>query len=153
MSASAILIPLALSIISGALSASDARKRLAAAPQNNGVAQIETRFNDASLLVKTLNEHGIQTFVESENRIITQFAEGRITYIRASEGAPFIMEVSEVGDIQCLLDELETIETEYQGNVQSYTYERVINNLPDGMTIESEQVLDDNSIVITLNVE
>lgn len=75
-----------------------------------------------------------------------------IVFRRLSADGPFVMDIGEVGDIQCLIDELDSIETEYNGNVQTYTYERVMNNLPEDMVVESEEVLEDNSIVLTLTV-
>ena len=66
---------------------------------------------------------------------------------------PFVMEISNISDVQCLIDEIDEIEHEYNGNVQQYTYERVVNNLPKGMAVSNEEVLEDDSILITLNVE
>ena len=48
--------------------------------------------------------------------------------------------------------ELNDIDVEYDANVQSYTYEHVIENLPDNMSVEDEQVLEDNSILLTIAV-
>ncbi len=49
-------------------------------------------------------------------------------------------------------NELEELNEEYGLNVQSYTYEHVKDNLEEGMSIESEEVLEDNTIVLTINV-
>ena len=138
MSLSAILVPIAISLIASA-----------ATPP----AQLrKQRFNDTDLLLKTLHEHGLPAMMQADGSIATQLGQGSITYARASADGPFIMEVSEVGDIQCLIDELDCIENEYNGNVQTYTYERIMSHMPPDMTVESEEVMDDNSIVITLNV-
>ena len=153
MSASAILLPMAISMIAAALTPSKAKKQLAEAQQQQGTVCLETNFNDASLLQKTLQEHGVPVVQEAEECFVTQLDDAMIVFRRASADGPFVMDIGEVGDIQCLIDELDCIETEYNGNVQTYTYERVMNNLPEDMMVESEEVLEDNSIVLTLTVE
>ena len=152
MSLSAILVPIAISLIaSAATPPAQLRKKLAAS-RATGKVSLPTRFNDTDLLLKTLHEHGLPAMMQADGSIATQLGQGSITYARASADGPFIMEVSEVGDIQCLIDELDCIENEYNGNVQTYTYERIMSHMPPDMTVESEEVMDDNSIVITLNV-
>lgn len=154
MSLTAIFVPIALSIIASSVeSLSETKKKVATAPMNKGKATIKTRFNDSELLRKTLFEHGVNTRMVSPNHIVSLFPTGQITYSRSSEGMPFVMEISNIIDIQCLINELDEIENEYNGNVQQYTYDRVMNNLPKGMTVENEEVLEDDSILITLSVE
>ena len=154
MSLTAIFVPIALSLIAtSAGSLSETKKKVAAAPKNNGRVTIKTRFNDAGMLRKTLLEHGVNTKIVSPNSIVSLFPTGQITYSRPSVGMPFVMDISNITDVQCLIDEIDEIEHEYNGNVQQYTYERVINNLPKGMAVGNEEVLEDDSILITLNVE
>ena len=154
MSASVLLAPLVVSLIlTAAESIEEINKKIELAPKNDGTARITTRFNDKDLLKKTLVEHGVNVVEESENRLVAEFNDGRICYERASVNEPFVLMVSEIGDTQCMIDELTAIETEYNSNVQSYTYDRVMQNLPEDMHFESEEVLEDDSIVITLTVE
>ena len=154
MSLTAIFVPIALSLIAtSAGSLSETKKKVAAAPKNNGRVTIKTRFNDAGMLRKTLLEHGVNTKIVSPNSIVSLFPTGQITYSRPSVGMPFVMDISNITDVQCLIDEIDEIEHEYNGNVQQYTYERVINSLPKGMAVGNEEVLEDDSILITLNVE
>ncbi len=154
MSLTAIFVPIALSIIASSVeSLSETKKKVAAASQHNGRVTIKTRFNDAEMLRRTLLEHGVNTRTTSQNSIVSFFPTGQITYSRPSVGMPFVMEISNITDVQCLINEIDEIEHEYNGNVQQYTYERVMNNLPKGMAVDNEEVLEDDSIVITLNVE
>ena len=154
MSLTAIFVPIALSIIASSVeSLPETKKKVAKVPTNQGKATIKTRFNDSEILRRTLLEHGVNTREVSPNHIVSLFPTGQITYIRSSEGMPFVMEISNITDVQCLIDELDEIEKEYNGNVQQYTYDRVMNNLPKGMVVENEKVLDDDSILITLSVE
>ncbi len=154
MSLTAIFVPIALSIIASSVeSLAETKKKVATAPMNHGKVTIKTRFNDSGILRKTLLEHGVSTRKVSSNHIVSLFPTGLITYSRSTEGMPFVMEISNITDVQCIVNELDEIEKEYNGNVQQYTYDRVMNNLPKGMAIENEEVLEDDSILITLSVE
>jgi len=52
-----------------------------------------------------------------------------------------------------LLEELECLDKEYKQNVQSYTYEKLLAGLgANNMTLQSEEVLEDNSILLTIDV-
>ncbi len=112
----------------------------------------DTRFNDSDLLLKTLGEYGLCPQQISPNCFSVKFADGDIIYERTSEDAPFTMTVKNIKDMDGLIEELTDIEQVYDGNVQEYTYQRVLNNLPKGMAIEQEQVMEDDSIVLTLSV-
>lgn len=48
---------------------------------------------------------------------------------------------------------VKAIEHEYGSNIQSYTYNRIKSRLPDDMHLQSEEVLDDDSILITLTID
>ena len=38
-------------------------------------------------------------------------------------------------------------------DLQEYTYSRIMNNLTENMAVESEEVLDDESILLTITLE
>lgn len=67
--------------------------------------------------------------------------------------SPFLLELQNVHDMQQLLDSLDSLENEYKKNVQAFTYDRVMASLEEhGMCAESESVLDDESILLTLSL-
>lgn len=148
MACGLILIPLSIGIIS---SVNDHNK-WAYIQSLKECVTMKTRFNDTSILVKTLNEYGLCPKQISPNRFSVHFSDGDIIYDRPSANSPFVMTVQNIKDKARLIKELDDIEQVYNGNVQEYTYQRVLTNLPEGMAIEHEEVLDDNSIVITVNV-
>lgn len=113
---------------------------------------LNTRFNDARLLLKTLSEYGLCVEQISDQCFSVEFADGTILYERKAADEPFTMTIRDIRDKEQLFSDLKEIEQEYGGNVQEYTYQRVLSNVPQGMSIESEEVLDDDSILITLNV-
>ena len=105
------------------------------------------------MLLKTLNEYGLTPKKTTSNCFAVKFADGDIIYNRPSANEAFSMTVRNIRDKDKLIKDLLDIEQEYNGNVQEYTYQRVLNNLPNGMTIENEEVLEDDSILITLSIE
>ena len=62
------------------------------------------------------------------------------------------MTISQVSDVDRLVEDFKELEEEYDLNVQTFTYNRVVENLPENMLIESEQVMEDDSILLTINV-
>lgn len=152
MSLGVVLFPLAVSVlVSAAETAKDIKRKCQSDAKQKEL--IKSRYNDSTMLQKTLEDHGVQVKVISENHIEATLAEGKITYIRQNDDEPFYIDVSEVGCMDRFLEEIDQIDSEYGSNVQSYTYNRLMQNIPDGMYLESEQVLEDNSILITLTVD
>lgn len=112
----------------------------------------ETVFNDSALLLKTLQEHGCCVEQRGENELAVQTACGTLRYFRADASEPFSLYLSEVQQPEALLEEIRQFETEYGRNVQSYTYHHIKDNLPDNMTIVSEEVLDDDALLLTISL-
>ena len=83
-----------------------------------------------------------------EKRYVTQ--SGSIENIETKYVSADLLIKTLDEDVLC---NVEMIEKEYQSNVQTYTYERVLNNLPENMSIDNETVLEDDSILITLTVD
>lgn len=149
MACGLILIPLSIGIISSL----DEHYKLKDMLSRGENLNVITRFNDSDLLLKTLKEYGLNPKRTSSNCFSVKFADGNIIYNRSSANVPISMTVRNIQDKDRLIKELFDIEQDYNGNVQEYTYKRVLNNLPEGMSIEHEEVLEDDSILITLNVE
>lgn len=149
MSIEVILIPLAIGVVASIAEGYGVKK---IQPQSGDI-NLETRFKDSNLLLKTLNEYGLKPKKTSSNGYAVRFSDGDIIYNRRSENVPFSMTIKNIKDQDALVKELHEIEKEYNGNVQEYTYKRVLSNLPEGMEIENEEVLEDNSILITLSVD
>lgn len=114
---------------------------------------IETMFNDCELLEKTLLNHGCGVKVVSENEIIVETKCGNMRYVRNDASLPFGLWLDEISNPDELFENLKSFEVDYGRNVQAYTYNHIKNNLSDGMNIEDEEVLDDDSLLLTINIE
>lgn len=114
---------------------------------------IETMFNDCELLEKTLLAHGCGVKVISENEIIVETECGNMRYIRENASLPFGLLLDEISNPEELFENLKSFEVDYGRNVQAYTYNHIKENLTDGMSIANEEVLEDDSLVLTINIE
>lgn len=153
MSLSMILVPMAVSLCVTSAETVLAIKEKCERTSRGKVEDIQTRFADDVLLCETLTQHGVKIIIHNENYIEAVFQMGKIVYHRDSVDQNYRMRIVDVLNVDNLVCNLESLEKEYDSNVQSYTYNRVINNIPDNMTIEGEEVLEDDSILITIAVD
>lgn len=114
---------------------------------------IETMFNDCELLEKTLLAHGCGVKVISENEIIVETECGNMRYIRDDVSQAFGLLLDEISNPDELFENLKSFEIDYGRNVQAYTYNHIKENLSVGMSIADEEVLEDDSLFLTINVE
>lgn len=116
----------------------------------------ETIFMDKEILLKTLEEHGVKILEEEEwnkNRVRGIIDEYSFDFDREDTAKPYSLTIryNEKSDLQ---DKLESLNSEYTLNVQEDAYLNIVEKLNDNnMEIENEEVLDDNTIVLTINLE
>ena len=121
--------------------------------QNETLPSIETFFNDVTLLKKTLEEHGLFVSVLSDNQLLCQVGDVSLDYFRSTAEEPFSVTVSGLQNADDFFSEMECFEREYRQNVQSYTYNKLVENLNESsMKIREETVLEDNSILLTIDI-
>ena len=150
MSMSVFLVPLAIALCA---TASETISDIVDKCRNsNHYEPIQTKFNDHDLLVKTLEEHGLNVAVYGNNKIAVTSGAGRLIYERDNANLPYSIDLKDVSNIDCLANDLSELENEYDRNVQSFTYNKVLKNLPSDMTIIEDEVLEDESILLTISV-
>ena len=150
MSMTMTLVPLVIALGSTVSTAS-----LAAMCREKGrnIRGIPTGFADRGLLVETLNEHGLNVLEKEEDHIVVRTAEGELYYDRENSGEQYILTARNVRNMEKLIDSLREFEEEYGRNVQAYTYNKVMESLEEhGLSLKQEEVLDDDSIVLTLTL-
>jgi hypothetical protein len=117
------------------------------------IPALQTIFTDNVLLEKTLYEHGLTITIISENQLVCQVEDVELNYVRYNAGEPFYVTISGAKDINKLLKEIECFDNEYRHNVQSFTYNKLIENLSkSNMKIAEETILEDNSILLTIDL-
>ena len=113
----------------------------------------ETPFMDKSILMKTLEEHGVKNIIEWESGLSGEVDNYKLIFEKPSEDKPYNVRISclekdnaeeKVGDLS----------NEYAMNVQEDAYLHIIDKLKENnMQIEQEEVMEDNTIVLTVNID
>ncbi len=112
-----------------------------------------TNFRDGRLLASTLRDYGLQPN-EQPNGEITCRVEQSILRFNPAEEGPFSVEVENAPNLQQVFQILSTLDEDYKRGVQAAAYETLMSRVGErDLVVESEEVLEDNSIVITLNVQ
>lgn len=123
-------------------------KQLASAPPPS----YPTNFRDGELLFRTLKEFGVNPLRQG-GAIICKVEQSVLTF-RQFDDHPFFVEIQNAPDLKKIYEYLSDVDEDYKRCVQDLVYQKLMQRAAEKqMTVESEQVLEDNSIVITLNVE
>lgn len=153
MSLTLTLIPIAMAVGMSLGSSSIAAILTGTGTKCHDLEPVETQFVNSEILLKTLTEHGLTVQKKTENEYIVSTVSGTLRYYRTSEQEPFMLEVSGIENMHELLESLDSLENEYGRNVQAFTYNKVMCSLKEhGMSVENEETLDDDSIMLTLKV-
>ena len=113
----------------------------------------ETPFVDKNILLKTLEEHGFSNIQETEGKISAEYQNYSVQFEKESEEKPYnlLIRYAIEDDVYGKVNDLNE---EYSMNVQEESYISIIEKLKNNnMELESEEVLDDNTIVLTVNLE
>lgn len=115
--------------------------------------EYKTVFMDKDVLKKTLEEHGLNMNKADENYLEGLIENFTVTFSRENTSEPYTMKIfcnQEFTDTTMVND----LNTEYAMNVQEETYIKLKERLEQKkMEIESEEVLEDDSIMITINLD
>ncbi len=113
----------------------------------------ETPFLDKEILRKTLEEHGVINIAEYDSEI-SGFVDGyKLTFRKVTEDKPYNLRIH-CSDKYNAEEKISDLSSEYSMNVQEDAYLHIIDKLKENnMTIEEEIVEDDNTIVLTVNIE
>lgn len=113
----------------------------------------ETPFVDCGLLAKTLSEHGAKNINRSDLDIFCSIDNYNLTFKRKDTSSPFTVRISSMEQANAE-EKLGDLNSEYAMNVQEDAYLHLIDKLKENnMSIEEEVVEDDNTIVLTVNIE
>ena len=113
----------------------------------------ETPFVEKSLLIKTLEEHGVKDIKESDNFVSGKIQNYTLNFSRDKVEEPYKLRISclETDNAE---EKLTDLGSEYAMNVQEDAYLHIIEKLKENnMQIEEEEVQDDNTIVLTVNID
>ncbi len=113
-------------------------------------SQYTTIFKDESLLIKTLKEHELQEISVENGKIKGEIDLLSFEFEKDEDGV-YQMHIThkENADLSIVND----LKEEYQLNAQEQSYMNIKKNLEkQNLSIDSEEVLEDNSIMLTVNL-
>ena len=114
-------------------------------------SQYKTIFTDENLLIKTLSEHGIEDIVNQDGKLYGTAGDIKLEFEKGKDGIYDMLITHKENEDMSIVDELSD---EYKLNVQEQSYMNIKQNLEkQNLSIESEEVMEDNSIMITVNLE
>lgn len=116
--------------------------------------EIETVFVDKDTLVKTLEEYGANITAIESNKIECSVEDFEFTFYKIGDIAtsPYKLKIK-YNEEDSLKNLLENIHSEYTSNTQEASYNKVIQRLEEKNMQYEEEVYDDDTIVLTVNLD
>ena len=115
--------------------------------------ELKTNIMDRETLLKTLDEHGAEIVEDEDDKIICLIDNLTMKFTKIAESEPYnlYIEYHSEEQLNTIVNELDE---EYKANVQEVSYNQIKENLEaKNYTIEQEEILEDNTIVLTVNLE
>lgn len=115
--------------------------------------EFDTIIMDKDVLLKTLEEHGAINILEGQEDISCQCDSFIIDFFKPSKNEPYKMKVSykNKAGLESLIADLGN---EYSINAQEISYNKIKERLEaQNLEIEQEEIYEDNTIVLTVNLE
>lgn len=118
---------------------------------DNRVEVIPTRYTDMNILESVLIEMGLCP-IKSGERI--KVSKENLEYSFYYDNNQVFLRINGKYDKTQLFEELQDLDAFYGRNVQKKSYDYITDKVADmGMSINEEKILDDNTIVLTINME
>lgn len=112
----------------------------------------ETQIMDTNTLIKTLEEHGAENIFQEEDNISCDCEDFHFEFYK-SQNTPYFMHVTFKNE-SGLNELIENLNTEYRANAQEISYNKIKERLEQkNLSIDEEEIYDDNTIVLTVNLE
>ena len=105
------------------------------------------------LLLKTLMEHGVENITEDYDKITGKVDNYSLMFEKIETDKPYYLTITYSANSN-FEEKVNDLNSEYALNVQEETYLNIVEKLKENnMQIEEEEVLDDNTIVLTVNLD
>ncbi|GHU28063.1 hypothetical protein AGMMS50256_09330 [Betaproteobacteria bacterium] len=115
-------------------------------------ASFPTNFRDGALLHTALHDFGANPVRNSDGSIRCKLGQSVLRFNRYGD-QPFTVEISNAPSLEQVYQHLSDIDEDYKRCVQTAVYEKVKARADtQGLMLESEEVLEDRTILLTLRV-
>lgn len=121
--------------------------------QNFYNKNFDTVIMDENALIKTLKEHGATDIKVNEGQIECNCQYFHLTFVRSDKSLPYTMKIT-ASESKGVDEFASDIGNEYTLNAQEISYNKIKERLEaQNLEISNEEVFDDNTIVLTVNLE
>lgn len=131
-------------------------KEMAQAPSKQEVFtdQFPTVYVDTDVLIQLLEQYGIKTEQRQENEITCKYRTYELRFTRVSKDEPYDLIIHATSkDMRAIHECMHNLNEDYYATMQEKAYWGIKQTIEEeGMEIEEEEVLEDNSIVLTVLV-
>ncbi len=111
-----------------------------------------TNYTDKGILLNTLYEHGATEITENNDEISCKLFNMEMRYYKSETGA-YTLDITQNSNKAECEDLIQDLNEEYGLNMQEITYNKIKERLQqENLNIDSETVLDDNTIVLTIDI-
>ncbi|MBM4763817.1 hypothetical protein [Bacillus sp. B15-48] len=115
---------------------------------------LPTNFRNMELLKQVLQDNGIELTELENGKIRCDLADASLTFIQEVPDGLVSVELSSPENMQSIFRHLSVVDDDYKRYVQNQVYQHLLEKVEEkGLLIEQEEVLEDHSIVVTLNVQ
>ncbi len=112
-----------------------------------------TNYTDKGTLLNTLTEHGAEEIAENGDEVSCKLFGMEMIYYKKDGSNGYTLDVTQVSNKAECQDIIDDLNDEYGLNIQEMTYNKIKERLDkENMRLESEAVMDDNSIVLTIDI-
>ncbi len=113
----------------------------------------KTNYTDKGILLNTLLEHGAEELAETGDEVSCKLFGMEMVYYKKDGSNGYTLDITQVSNKGECEDVLNDLNEEYGLNIQEMTYNKIKERLEsENMRLESETVMDDNSIVLTIDI-
>lgn len=113
----------------------------------------KTNYTDKSILINTLTEHGAEELVDANDEVSCKLFGMEMVYYKKDGSDGYTLDITQVSDKAACQDVINDLNDEYGLNIQELTYNKIKERLDqENLRLESETVMEDNSIVLTIEV-
>ncbi len=113
----------------------------------------KTNYTDKGMLLNTLVEHGAEEIVETGDEVSCKLFGMEMVYYKKDGSKGYTLDITQVSNKSECEDVINDLNEEYGLNIQEMTYNKIKERLDrENMRLESETVMDDNSIVLTIDI-
>ena len=115
--------------------------------------EFTTTIKDKDTLIKTLEEHGAVDIEDRDNTVMCRCEAFYLTFTKNDAESPYVM-TAIFNDEYGLEDLAKDLGEEYAINAQEASYNKIKERLEErNMTISEEEVYEDNTIVLTIDLD